>query len=222
MRTISITIFFTFLTIHLISQTVAITETGDTVFLYDNGTWSFEPFEDYDSELPAYFKPESAIRFDTSSIAYAKPAQAKKAISDENKMFSIHYDDKKWKRIPPATLNPDAQFAFEGKGIDVWAVVISEETIIPKENMLGIALENMIMNGLNDAEILSATFKDVNDSEILHGKIKSSLQGIDFVFDSYYFSNDKGTLQFVVWTSAQLTDKYGQATQDLLNGLVIH
>jgi predicted transcriptional regulator len=37
---------------------------------------------------------------------------------------------------------------------------------------------------------------------------------------SYYFSSEKGTIQFIGYTSQNLLSKYQKTIEDLLNGLV--
>jgi len=49
----------------------------------------------------------------------------------------------------------------------------------------------------------------------------SDYQGWDLVFDPTYFSNEKGTIQFSIWTGTNLYDKYEPVIEVLLNGLVV-
>ena len=50
--------------------------------------------------------------------------------------------------------------------------------------------------------------------------MKTTFSDISFVFDTYYFSNELGSVQFTLWTSEKLWEKNISEIQDLLNGFI--
>ena len=138
------------------AQILAVTEKGDTIFVYENGTWSYEPIsEEVDQGILSFL--EEKVKFDTSRIEYTAPAKAKKEIKHENNQLSIKYDENIWKRIPPASVNADADYAFQSKVKDIWAIVIAEDTEIPADKLYLIGKNSMKENsGGNVTPIVGA------------------------------------------------------------------
>lgn len=202
------------------SQTKAITELGDTIYVYNNGTWSFELLEE--TPVVENFQiPQIKLDIDTVDTKYLIPRNSKKEVKNRKGLFSIKYNDQIWKRIPVATLNEEAEFAFEHKESDLWCVLISEDTPIQVANLFLIAKSNMEKTIEAEAEIVKLEVKNVNGTEILNGVLKARYTGINFIFDSYYFSNDKGSVQFTIWTSETLWSKYKDDIDNLHNGFIV-
>lgn len=201
------------------AQTLAVTELGDTIYIYDNGTWSFEILEEMPqvSDLD-YLNEELAI--ETISTPFTYPKSAKKIVENKNKLFEIQYDGTKWERIPPAQLNPDAEFAFKSKERDIWCVVISEETPIGAETLMKIAKQGMKQNTGEDVEVVKAERRTVNGIEVVRGVFKANISDISFTFDSYYYSNEEGSVQFTTWTSDRVWESDSDTILELLNGFV--
>ncbi|MEL6942575.1 MAG: hypothetical protein AAFO82_07895 [Bacteroidota bacterium] len=64
-------IFFSFYT-DIYGQTKAVTEYGDTIYVYDNGTWSFEQLEDMpQSNSLAYLSSELQLMFSFLQTIFA-------------------------------------------------------------------------------------------------------------------------------------------------------
>ncbi len=203
----------------LFSQTKAITEYGDTIYIYNNGTWAYEILDAMPQEnLLDYLKVELDI--DSVDKKLSAPLSAKKKVTNKNNQFIINYDESKWKRVPPASLNDEAEFAFECKEFDAWCIVISEETEISKENLFKIAKNTMEENAGSEAEIIQLEYITVNETPILRGVMKTTFSDISFIFDTYYFSNEIGSVQFTTWTSQKLWEKNNSKIQELLNGFV--
>lgn len=142
-----------FTSITLFSQTRAVTEYGDTIYIYNNGTWAYEILEDMpDENLLDYLKVD--LQVDSIKEKNFFNPSAKKTVTNKDNQFIIKYDDKKWKRVPPASLNDEAEFAFKCKEFDAWCIVISEETEISKENLFKIAKNTMEENAGSKAEIV--------------------------------------------------------------------
>jgi len=134
-----LTLILTVLVQSLYSQTWAVTESGDTIYVYDNGTWSFELLEVMPEQANELSFLSEELKLDTIATEFKVSSNSKKQIGDIGDMFLIKYDERIWKRVPPATLNEDANFAFQSKTSDIWCVVIAEETPIQHDKLFLIA-----------------------------------------------------------------------------------
>lgn len=168
----------------------------------------------------AFLEEELAI--DTIKPEFTFSRSAKKQVTNAHDQFLIKYDDKAWKRIPPATLNEEAEFAFQCKKSDVWCAVISEETPIAADKLYRIAIKNMEDHTGTKVDILKSELRTVNGHEVVRGVLRANLSGITFVFDSYYFSNEKGSVQFTTWTSDSVYERVKDDIAVFLNGLVVN
>lgn len=203
-----------------ICQTKAITENNDTVFIYDDGTWSFEYNEFKDNAMLSDYL-DIALDIDTISSTSTYNKKSDKELNTEIKQFKFKYVDKDWKRVPPASINEDAEFAFQHRKNDIWCIIITEETEIGKSNIFKIAKSTMEQNLGGEVTIKKAEVRNVNGKEILRGVLESEMSGMKLIFDSYYYSDGRGTTQITTWTSANLWKKYEQTILDLLNGVII-
>ncbi len=205
----------------LFSQIKAVTENGDTIYVYNNGTWSYEKLDNAPDEGFEFDFLDEKIKIDSLNIKTVFNAKAAKEIQSATGFFKIKYDEDAWKRVPPGTLNDDAELAFEAKNTDVWCVVISEETTIDADKLFKIAKNTMEENTGSEAEILKAEVFNVNGTEVLRGTLKANFSGITFIFDSYYYSNDNGSVQFTTWTSDKIWERSEKDILDFLNGFIV-
>lgn len=200
-------------------QTIAVTENGDTIYVYNNGTWSFEILD----QMPVvneFSFLETELPIDTITTEFLVSKNAKKQIKNAHDIFTIKYNDKLWQRLPPANLNDEAEFAFKSRKQDIWCVVISEETPIEADKLLRIAKKNMEDNTGGEVQIVKTELRKVNGQEVVRGVLKANFSGISFTFDTYYFSNEKGSVQFTTWTSDQVWERSKAEISELLNGLI--
>ena len=215
-----LTVFLFIISINATSQTQAVTVEGDTIYVYDNGTWSYELLD----EMPVvneFEYLEAELDIDTIQTPFQFSDKTNKEVINASGQFRIKYDGKVWKRVPPATLNEEAEFGFESKSSDVWCVVISEETQIETTMLFKIAKNTLEENSGAEAKIIKTELITVNGAEVLRGVMNINFSGISFMFDSYYFSNEKGSVQFTTWTSAEVWKKNENSIQDFLHGFVV-
>ena len=49
-------------------------------------------------------------------------------------------------------------------------------------------------------------------------EMKGTLQGINFMYLGYYYSDDAGSTQFIAYTASSLVSKYKSEIYNFLNG----
>ena len=192
-------------------QEIAITERGDSVVLYYNGTWDY--WDNYQNNS----KRIAEIGFNENT--YTKPASSNKKINGSNQAYEVWYDDKVWKRVPVGNLNDDADMALQMIKGDVYSLLIYEELQVPIENLSDIALENAI-GGMPDVKIVDRNYRVVNSDTLICMQMDGSTQGMKITYYTYYFSNSKGSFQFHAFTGQNVFEKYKSDIENLLNGFI--
>ncbi|MCB0527610.1 MAG: hypothetical protein H6565_11365 [Lewinellaceae bacterium] len=197
------------------AQMEAITTEGDTVLLYDDGTWEYL---NSDKEDPMGLPAIDSLPLNPHQ--YKKSATAKASAKDENNICEVWYNDKVWNRQPPGRLNSESSLAFSNKKGSCYAILISE----PIELGLSTLRMAAITNARNAAPDMKLTVQEkrvVNGHEVLCMEMQGSIGGAVFHYLSYYYSNEKGSLQLITYTTQSLFEEMRPTLEEFLNGLVI-
>ncbi len=190
----------------LTAQKKAVTESGEEVILYENGTWKFvNEAGQIKTEIPvnpAVFKKSSASSFLVKS----------------NKLdIGVWLDPKKWS-FKKSGEDDVSEYDFELKGKDLYAMLITESIEIPLESLKTIALENA-KEAAPDIHIVKEEYRTVNGKKMLYLQMDGSAQGIKLSYCGYYYSDEAGTVQFVTYTAQSLLSRYMPAIEEILNGM---
>lgn len=220
MKLISTLLFLT-VAFQTSAQIWAVTEKGDTIYVFSNGTWSFDEDEQLNEDKSLLDYLNTKISLDTISGTFEANSTSKKRITSQYDFFDFVYDGKKWKRVPPAQLNEDAEFAFQSKDKDIYMAIIAEEIELGMENIYKIALNNIKENLGIDPKIMKSEVRNINGFDVIRGVINLNLNGLDFIFDSYYYSDERGTVQLTTWTASNLHEKYEKEILNMLNGFLV-
>ncbi|MEP4532019.1 MAG: hypothetical protein ABJ004_02960 [Cyclobacteriaceae bacterium] len=197
---------FLFVVYSGLTQTHAVTETGDEVILYDDGSWSFldGDLEAEDAEIPIN---ESSFEKDKKSTFQIKSKKLDVGLSINPKEWSFSR----------STDNESAEFEFQMKGEDLYGMMITEKFEIPLETLKQIALDNA-RSAANDIQLMKEEYRMVNGVKVLMMQIKGSIQGIKFIYFGYYYSSSMGTVQLVSYTGEGLFEEYYDKAEIFLNG----
>lgn len=191
----------------LLSQIRAVTENGDEVLLYDDGTWTYAGETDSDSLL-----------IPMNPDVFSKPSGASFLLKSNRIGMGFWLDPKKWS-FKKAENNADAEYELVRKDEDLFAMVITEKIEIPVETLCRIA-ESNARGVAPDLEVTHREYRMVNGIKVVTLIMNGTTQGIKFSYYGYYFSHSGGTVQFVVYTSTNLFEEYRIEIEDLLNGMV--
>lgn len=205
MKSILIILGVMFMGLQGMAQISAITNTGEEVVLYDDGAWQYvDPPEDTEPELnPRKFEKNASSTFQVKS----------KRVD-----MGLWLNPKKWKFSRGAD-NEDAEYEFELKGEDLYALMITEKVSIPMLTLKGIALENA-RQVAPDARITKEEYRFVNGMKLLCMQMEGTIQGIRFGYLGYYYSNEGGTVQLITYTAQNLMKQYESEIEELLNGFM--
>ena len=191
------------------AQISAVTETGEEVILYEDGTWKF--LNDSNSIL------------DDTIIAINK----KEFIKDKNSTFlvkskklniGIWINPKSWS-FTKGSENDASEFKFQKKGGDLYGMLIAEKTQISIENLKNIAVSNA-KSVSPDINVIKEEYRKVNGIQVLLLQMSGTIQGFRFTYYGYYYSNANGTIQLLTYSGENLFPQFLGDMEEFLNGLV--
>ncbi len=189
------------------AQINAITETGDEVVLYEDGTWKY---------LNDSIMEDSEIS--ENDMEFSKDIKSTFLVKSNNLNVGIWINPKKWSFIKGEE-NDAFEYQFQKKGDDLYAILISEKMQIPIETLKEIAVENA-KSVASDIKIIKEEYRNVNGIQVLMMQMSGTIQGVRFTYYGYYYSNSNGTIQLLTYTGENLIDDYLNDIELYLNGLV--
>tara|TARA_B110000977_G_C10912787_1_gene429964 strand:- start:179 stop:808 length:630 start_codon:yes stop_codon:yes gene_type:complete len=195
-------------TVQLISAQInAVTETGDEVILYEEGTWKY---------LNDSIIENSVIPVNDKEFFKGKKSTF--LVKSKKLNVGIWINPKSWS-FTKGTDNDAFEFQFQKKGDDLYAMLISEKMQIPIETLKGIAIENA-KSAAPDIKVIKEEYRNVNGIQVLMLQMSGTIQGMRFTYYGYYYSNSNGTIQLLTYTGENLFNNYLNDIEVFLNGLV--
>jgi len=198
---------FTALPFCIFSQINGVTEFGDQVVLYDDGTWVYI---NQDITLDEEIK--------TNPNEFTKSDAAKFLLKSNIVNIGVWLNAKEWK-FSKAINNEDGEYELVLKNEDLYGTIITEKIEIPLKSLREIALSNA-RDVAPDTNIENQEYRKVNGIEVLMLEMSGTLSGINFGYKGYYYSNESGTVQMILYSAKNLMKSYDAKIETLLNGLV--
>lgn len=192
------------------AQQKALTESGDEVLLYDDGTWRYSEPQEVEmavDNIPLTVNPKR----------YTTPKNSDFRIKSKRNDFTLSIDKDLWS-FQNSTVNTQAEYQLEMRDGDLYGIMINEAIEIPLEKLRDIAVLNA-RSAAPDMVLLKQEMRTVNGLEVLFVEFEATLQGIAFHYFNYYTTNASGSTQLLTYTSKNLADKYRKEAEKLLNGL---
>jgi len=193
----------------VIASKKAVTEEGDLVILNNDGTWTYEDGKAFDDiELP--INPKTFEKHIKSNFTLKR--------TKTNSSFSIN--PKKWKFKKNKNGHESAEYTFELKNGDLYAMAISEEIEMDVEELAKTALENA-KGVAPDTKVIKKEYRTVNGNKVIYMEMVGTIQSIKFKYLGYYFSNASGSTQYLTYTGTNLEAKYKTEINNFLNGFSV-
>ncbi len=207
MKKITLILLCLFSTQLIQAQQKAVTETGDEVILYEDGTWKLQNEEDVvEKETP------------TNSKKFKKDKKSTFLLKSSALNIGFWLNPKVWS-FKKAVDNPEAEYELHLKKGDLYGMVISEKIEVPLKTLKSIALENG-KAAAPDLKIIKEEYRNVNGLKVLLLQMDGTMQGVKFSYYGYYFSSSSGTIQLITYTAQNLLEEYIPVSENLLNGIV--
>ncbi len=113
-----------------------------------------------------------------------------------------------------------AEYTFELKNGDLYAMAISEEIEMDVEELAKTALENA-KGVAPDTKVIKKEYRTVNGNKVIYMEMVGTIQSIKFKYLGYYFSNASGSTQYLTYTGTNLEAKYKTEINNFLNGFSV-
>lgn len=189
------------------AQMRGVTEFGEPILLYDDGTWEYSTDSTETAEIPVNLTP------------FFKSKASTKLYKSEKLNIGVYVDPSKW-ILEDKNEGDVAEFTLRMKNEDLYAIVINEKLDVSLENMREVAL----MNGRSVAPDLvldAQEMRTVNGLQVLMLQMTGTIQGMKFKYYNYYFTSSEGSTQFLTYCSADMFPNYKNDMEVLLNGLIM-
>jgi hypothetical protein len=194
------------------AQTRALTDNGRQVILYDNGTWRYVTDSTTDKNAADTIKLNPA--------RFTKSPGATFLVKSNIVNIGIYINPNEWTFAGHRENEVNPEFKFSLKSDNGMALLETERTEIDLASMPEIAITNAQKAAL-DARLLTKEYRIVNNKKLLYLEMAGTIKGIKFRYMGYYYSNKKGTIQLLSYTTESL---YNETSKDLLkflNGFVV-
>ncbi|HUH73951.1 MAG TPA: hypothetical protein VLZ75_06035 [Chitinophagales bacterium] len=188
------------------AQLNALTETGDEVILYNNGTWKYLNDK----------KSAEHIKIPTNNKKFTKNEQSTFLVKSKKVNVGVWINPKKW-NFSKGESGDAFEFRFINKEDDLYSMLITEKVEIPLEVLKEIALENA-RSVSPDIKLIDQEYRTVNGLKVLMLQMSGSIQGIKFTYLGYYYSSPKGTIQLISYTGESIFKNHISEFEALLNG----
>lgn len=208
LKGLSVMYLFFYASINL-AQVNAITELGEEVILYDDGSW------EYKNKPSLIETPEILL----NPATFEKDEQASFLVKSKLVSSGVYINPKKWKFIKLED-SEDAEYQFELKSGDAYAILITEKIEIALINLKEIAIDNA-KSAATGVEVQAEEYRMINGRKMLMLKFKGEIQGMKITYMGYYYSYEGGTIQLLSFTGNNLFDEFEEELESLLNGLVM-
>lgn len=203
----SLVLLFGFSSISLFSQVKAITENGDEVLLYENGTWKSKS-----SNSSIFGKtdiPENAT-------PYKKDLKSTFLMKSKVLNVGVWMNPSKW---TVSKGDEPQEYKFVLKGESLYGMMITEKVAFPLETLKVAALQNA-KTASEDVELTKEEYRTINGIRVLMMQLEGTIQGVKFVFWGYYYATEQGSVQLVTYTVDSQFALYKSDMETFLNGLV--
>jgi hypothetical protein len=207
MKKIIILTFLSFVFINASAQKKAITDTGEEVILYPDGTWKYVNGLD------------SARVIGSNNTLFVKPPTNTFLLKSKKFNIGFWINPKKW-RVQTEKNNDDAEYELHEETNDLYAMMITEKSEIPILTLKDIAIKNA-RKVAPDITIEKEEFRIVNGQKVLLVQMKGTYNGVRFIYYGYYYSNKNGSVQFITYSTNNLLVDNIKDCDDLLNGFVV-
>ena len=191
-----------------LAQTAAITDKGDEVILYDNGTWK------YTKE----FRDTSDI-IKINPTKFSRPDDASFLLKSKIVHMGFWLNPKLWS-FGKSTSNESAEYEITQKKGDMDVVVIAEKIVVPFETLRKIVIRNGT-NASPDYHVVKEEYRTVNGLKVLYMECEGTITDIKFSFYGYYYAGPSSILQYIAVAVKDAHSNNEALAQNLLNGLVI-
>ncbi len=180
--------------------------------LCDDGTWRYIKDSTTENDEAGLIK--------LNPYKFSKTANQTFVLKSNTVNVGVFINPQKWTVSAHKDNEVNIEYRFGLKSGNDAAVFLSEKTPIDVKNMGEIALINA-QKAASDAVITSQEYRMVNGIKVLCVSMSATIKGIKLKYLGYYYSNSKGTIQLLCYSSDTLYPEAKNDFEAFLNGLVL-
>jgi len=188
-------------------QQKAVTENGDEVILYADGSWIYANRQDLNTN-DVVLNPN----------AFSRPSKASFMIKSKRIGIGCYIQPKLWS-FQNASSNSAAEFELSNSDGDLYGMIITEKLDLPLERLAAIAVQNA-QEAAPDLQVTHKEYRMVNGLKVMMMRMTGTIEEIRFSYYGYYYTGDGGATQLLIYSSASVMDEKLDEAEALLNGLV--
>lgn len=200
-------ILFTLSTSMASAQIKGLTETGDEVLLYNDGSWKYA-----DESLNEFTEIE------INETHFTKGEQSTFLVKSTKTSVGIWIDPKQWTFSKAEDSSP-AEFTFKMKELGIYGMLISEKLELANESLIDIAINNA-KEAAQNVNVIHKEYRKVNGIDLIMMQLSGTIQGVNFVYFGYYYSGPEGAFQVLTYTSKKEFVESKDIMEKFLNGFV--
>ena len=188
-------------------QQKAVTENGDEVILYANGTWTYANRDTFNAGDIVLNENE-----------FSKSAKANFLIKSKRIGIGCYIQSKSWS-FKSTSSNQAAEYELTNSAGDLYGMIITEKLDLPLESLAAIAIENA-QEAAPDLQVTHKEYRIVNGLKVIMLRMTGTIQDIRFSYYGYYHTGDGGASQLLVYSSDSIMAQKLDEVEALLNGMV--
>lgn len=196
-----------FLSVACFGQQKAVTETGEQVVLYNDGTWVYAVRDSLHME-----------EISLNPQPFIKGKKASFLLKSKRIGIGCWLDPKVWK-FGASPGHDAAEFEIDHVDGSMYALIITENLDLPMESLGNLAIQNA-REAAPDLRVTAREYRLVNGVKVLMLRMNGTIEDIRFAYFGYYFAENGGATQFLVYSAEDFMEENLAEAEDLLNGLV--
>jgi hypothetical protein len=202
-------LFILFLSSACYASQNAITDTGEDIVIYSDGTWKY----------PKDIKQNFGV-IKVNKDTFKKPEDSSFLLKSTTNKSAYWINTNKWSFSKTKSDAEAVEYEFQLKGKDLYGMAITEEIETSLQSLTNIALSNA-QDISPDFKILKKEHRTVNGKKVIFMEMGGTLEGMKLTYLGYYYSDANGITQLLLYTSSNLVAKYKTEIDKFLNGLVV-
>lgn len=186
---------------------MAVTQTGEQVVLYQDGTWTYVNKDSLTTDIH------------TNPKSFNKDNKASFLLKSKRVPVGCWIDTKKWQFESPAE-GDVVEYELDHNNGVLYAMMLTEKLDIPLTSLGNIAIENA-RDAAPDLQVLEKEYRTVNGTKILMLRMIGTIQDIRFTYLGYYYTGQGSAVQFLVYGTDDSLKENLTEVETLLNGFVV-
>jgi hypothetical protein len=207
MKHLGFVAFLLLMSIFSFAQQRAVTDQGEQVVLYNDGTWVYV-------EKDSIRRDEVAI----NQLPFSKSKKASFLLKSKRIDIGCWIDPKVWK-FRTSQSHEAAEFEIDHVDGSMYALIITEKLDVPTESLGNLAIQNALA-AAPDLKVTTKEYRNVNGIKVLMMRMTGTIEDMRFSYFGYYYAADGGATQFLAYASEEFMEENLTEVEDLLNGFV--